>query len=218
MAEREVSCQACVWFDRYEIKEILGENSRCICAAHDPRNCRPSSTPCILSPSDKPCCLPRERAASVQQDALVLEIAALGKREAALLVVCDGIGGLAEGEYASSYVTMQASADLSQEAQTPPHSPSPTDFCTACRIRRLASGYTDYRNGNVIPAGGEVEKITFSDVADVFWYLRVPFRFPFQTGSPVPLSSRGPRSDCPQHTAPAPPGSVLRRGSMPAVM
>ena len=25
MAEREVSCQACVWFDRYEIKEILGE-------------------------------------------------------------------------------------------------------------------------------------------------------------------------------------------------
>lgn len=45
--------------------------------------------------------------ASVQQDALVLEIAALGKREAALLVVCDGIGGLAEGEYASSYVTMQ---------------------------------------------------------------------------------------------------------------
>lgn len=42
--------------------------------------------------------------ASVQQDALVLEIAALGKREAALLVVCDGIGGLAEGEYASSYV------------------------------------------------------------------------------------------------------------------
>ena len=25
MAEREISCQACVWFDRYEIKEILGE-------------------------------------------------------------------------------------------------------------------------------------------------------------------------------------------------
>lgn len=42
-----------------------------------------------------------------QQDALALEIAALGKREAALLVVCDGIGGLEEGEYAGSYVTMQ---------------------------------------------------------------------------------------------------------------
>lgn len=25
MAEREISCQACVWFERYEIKEILGE-------------------------------------------------------------------------------------------------------------------------------------------------------------------------------------------------
>lgn len=37
-----------------------------------------------------------------------------------------------------------------------------------CVFRILASGYTDYRNGNVIPAGGEVEKITFSDVADVF--------------------------------------------------
>lgn len=37
-----------------------------------------------------------------------------------------------------------------------------------CVLRILASGYTDYRNGNVIPAGGEVEKITFSDVADVF--------------------------------------------------
>ncbi|RKJ46590.1 hypothetical protein D7X98_04350 [bacterium 1XD8-76] len=46
--------------------------------------------------------------AHMQQDALALEMAALGKREAALLVVCDGIGGLAEGEYASSYVTMQA--------------------------------------------------------------------------------------------------------------
>lgn len=46
--------------------------------------------------------------ALVQQDALALEIAAFGKREAALLMVCDGIGGLAEGEYASSYVTMQA--------------------------------------------------------------------------------------------------------------
>lgn len=43
----------------------------------------------------------------LQQDALALEIAALGKREAALLVVCDGIGGLQEGEYASSYVTMR---------------------------------------------------------------------------------------------------------------
>lgn len=45
--------------------------------------------------------------ASLQQDALVLEIAALGKREAALLVVCDGIGGLQEGEYAAGYVTMR---------------------------------------------------------------------------------------------------------------
>lgn len=45
--------------------------------------------------------------ASVQQDALVLEIAVFGKREAALLAVCDGIGGLDEGEYASSYVTMR---------------------------------------------------------------------------------------------------------------
>lgn len=42
-----------------------------------------------------------------QQDALVLEVAVLGRREAALLVVCDGIGGLREGEYASSYVTMR---------------------------------------------------------------------------------------------------------------
>lgn len=42
-----------------------------------------------------------------QQDALVLEVVAYGKREAALLVVCDGIGGLQEGEYASSYVTMR---------------------------------------------------------------------------------------------------------------
>lgn len=37
-----------------------------------------------------------------------------------------------------------------------------------CVLRILASDYTDYRNGNVIPAGGEVEKITFSDVADAF--------------------------------------------------
>lgn len=43
-----------------------------------------------------------------QQDALVLEIVSLGRREAALLAVCDGIGGLREGEYASSYVTMRA--------------------------------------------------------------------------------------------------------------
>lgn len=43
----------------------------------------------------------------MQQDALVLEVAALGKREAALLVVCDGIGGLQEGEYAAGYVTMR---------------------------------------------------------------------------------------------------------------
>lgn len=45
--------------------------------------------------------------APLQQDALVLEHAALGRREAVLLAVCDGIGGLAEGEYASSYVTMR---------------------------------------------------------------------------------------------------------------
>ncbi len=44
---------------------------------------------------------------SSQQDALVLEVAVLGRREAALLVVCDGIGGLEEGGYASSYVTMR---------------------------------------------------------------------------------------------------------------
>jgi len=45
--------------------------------------------------------------APLQQDALLLEVAALGNREAALLVVCDGIGGLQEGEYASGYVTMR---------------------------------------------------------------------------------------------------------------
>lgn len=45
--------------------------------------------------------------APLQQDALVLEHAALGRREAVLLAVCDGIGGLSEGEYASSYVTMR---------------------------------------------------------------------------------------------------------------
>lgn len=44
---------------------------------------------------------------SGQQDALVLEVAALGRKVGALLVVCDGIGGLEEGEYASSYVTMR---------------------------------------------------------------------------------------------------------------
>lgn len=43
----------------------------------------------------------------LQQDALVLEVAALGKRVEALLVVCDGIGGLKDGEYASGYVTMR---------------------------------------------------------------------------------------------------------------
>ncbi|MCI9297764.1 MAG: hypothetical protein HFI10_10015 [Lachnospiraceae bacterium] len=42
-----------------------------------------------------------------QQDALALEIVSMGRREAALLVVCDGIGGLQEGEYASSYVSMR---------------------------------------------------------------------------------------------------------------
>lgn len=45
--------------------------------------------------------------ASLQQDALVLEHVAHGRREAVLLAVCDGIGGLSEGEYASSYVTMR---------------------------------------------------------------------------------------------------------------
>ena len=45
--------------------------------------------------------------APLQQDALALEIVALGRREAALLVVCDGIGGLQEGEYAAGYVTMR---------------------------------------------------------------------------------------------------------------
>lgn len=45
--------------------------------------------------------------APLQQDALVLEVAALGKKAAVLLVVCDGIGGLQSGEYASSYVTMR---------------------------------------------------------------------------------------------------------------
>lgn len=45
--------------------------------------------------------------APLQQDALVLEHVVLGRREAALLAVCDGIGGLSEGEYASSYVTMR---------------------------------------------------------------------------------------------------------------
>ena len=49
----------------------------------------------------------RGDSASLQQDALVLEIAVLGRREASLLVVCDGIGGLKEGEYAGSYVTMR---------------------------------------------------------------------------------------------------------------
>lgn len=45
--------------------------------------------------------------ARLQEDALVLEIAALGEREAALALVCDGIGGLREGEYAAGYVTMR---------------------------------------------------------------------------------------------------------------
>lgn len=43
----------------------------------------------------------------VQQDALVLETAAFRGREVSLIAVCDGIGGLKEGEYASSYVTMR---------------------------------------------------------------------------------------------------------------
>ena len=42
-----------------------------------------------------------------QQDALVLEVAALEKLEVVLVVVCDGIGGLKAGEYAGSYVTMR---------------------------------------------------------------------------------------------------------------
>lgn len=45
--------------------------------------------------------------ADSQQDALVLEVVVLKKRAAALLVVCDGIGGLKEGDYASGYVTMR---------------------------------------------------------------------------------------------------------------
>lgn len=45
--------------------------------------------------------------ASVQQDALVLETAARGRKEVSLLVICDGVGGLKEGEYASGYVTMR---------------------------------------------------------------------------------------------------------------
>ncbi len=43
----------------------------------------------------------------MQQDALALEVAAFCGREAALLLVCDGIGGLPEGEFASSYVSMR---------------------------------------------------------------------------------------------------------------
>ncbi len=43
----------------------------------------------------------------VQQDALVLEIVAQQRKEAVVLAVCDGIGGLEDGEYASSYVTMR---------------------------------------------------------------------------------------------------------------
>lgn len=41
------------------------------------------------------------------QDALVLEEVCLGRKKAALMAVCDGIGGLERGEYASSYVTMR---------------------------------------------------------------------------------------------------------------
>jgi len=43
----------------------------------------------------------------VQQDALVEEAAAFHGREAYLLAVCDGIGGMEEGEYVSGYVTMR---------------------------------------------------------------------------------------------------------------
>lgn len=42
-----------------------------------------------------------------RQDALVLEVVVLRKREVSLLVVCDGIGGLKEGGYAADYVTMR---------------------------------------------------------------------------------------------------------------
>lgn len=45
--------------------------------------------------------------ASANQDALVLEIVELHGGECALAVVCDGIGGLQKGDYASSYVTGQ---------------------------------------------------------------------------------------------------------------
>lgn len=45
--------------------------------------------------------------APLQQDALALEVAVRRGREAALLLVCDGIGGLQEGEYAAGYVTMR---------------------------------------------------------------------------------------------------------------
>ncbi len=45
--------------------------------------------------------------APLQQDALVLEIMTRRGKDAALLAVCDGIGGLKEGEYASGYVSMR---------------------------------------------------------------------------------------------------------------
>lgn len=53
------------------------------------------------------CYFDRGDFAPSQQDALALEIVARGKKEAALLVVCDGIEGLQEGEYAGGYVTMR---------------------------------------------------------------------------------------------------------------
>ena len=45
--------------------------------------------------------------ASVCQDALLLEYVQKGKKEILLAVVCDGIGGLQQGEFASSFVTGQ---------------------------------------------------------------------------------------------------------------
>ncbi|MBE5853052.1 MAG: serine/threonine-protein phosphatase [Lachnospiraceae bacterium] len=42
---------------------------------------------------------------AVCQDSYALEVIEKGKTEGALLLVCDGIGGLQEGEYASRFVT-----------------------------------------------------------------------------------------------------------------
>lgn len=42
---------------------------------------------------------------AVCQDSYALEVVAEGRKNSALLLVCDGIGGLQEGEYASRFVT-----------------------------------------------------------------------------------------------------------------